>query len=141
MKRKIVIFIVVLIIFICSISCYFFFFHKEKISERKYQCIKLQEQEEKVEYKYLVIIDKDERIQNFNNQKKYILSNKTDFFNKLYTISLKNVKYDSNEDELSITIYGYDGEIINENGEVIYPNYLEYLNQFIDDSYECEFIK
>lgn len=112
------------------------------VSSSKYVCIKeLNLSTKKVVTKYETTVNQDNEITHFYGEKKYIFDDEINYANWLHSTDTRNVDYDSNYDELTITIYIANGEILDENGEVIFPNYLEYINNYVDDDYECKFIE
>ena len=112
------------------------------LSPFKYVCVsELNLSKKQVIMKYEATVDQNNNITYFYEEKKYIFYDLIEYYNALYSTSIRNVNYEGNKDELTIIIYGNHGKIINELGEVINPNYLDYLNQYIDDSYECQIIQ
>lgn len=115
---------------------------ENNFSSFKYVCVsKLNLSKKQVIMRYEATVDQKDNITYFYEEKKYVFFDLIEYSNALYSTSTRNVSYEGNKDELTITIYGNNGKIINELGEVITPNYLEYLNQYIDDSYKCQIIQ
>ena len=52
-----------------------------------------------------------------------------------------DVNYEGNKDDFTITIKSSNEPLIDENGNVINPNYKEYRKQYIDENYQCYFEK
>ena len=90
---------------------------------------------------YKLKINNKNNIVHLYNGKQYIFSDKIDYFNMVHDVSLKNVNYEVNFETLTITINGYDEPIVDENGNIITPNYQEYMKNLIDENYQCAFEK
>ena len=135
--KKIVISIITILLIVIII--YISFYNK---LPQKYICTyEKVNKTNKTIIKYEATLDENDNIKNFYGEKKYILNNESDFENALYSISTRDVDYTGNKEELTITIHITNGQIINENGEVIYPNYLEYIKNYINDDYDCKLDK
>ena len=90
---------------------------------------------------YKLKINNENNIVHLYKGKQYIFSDKIDYFTMVHDVSSKNVDYEVNFETLTITINGYDEPLVDENGNVINPNYKEYRKQYIDENYQCYFEK
>ena len=145
MKKKLI-YIVLLIISFLLLSVFFFMKSDKRIKDENgnytYICqAKFQNSKKKTIQTYKLKLNNDNQILSFYVERKYFYQNDIDYGNDLYTAGLMDVHYEGNMQDLTITIKSDDQPLVDENGNVITPDYREYMKQYIDENYQCDFEK
>ena len=144
MKKK---FLIVLIIFLALFLGIFFFVTRDrriKDEEGNYTYIceaKFQNSKKETTHIYKLKVNDKNEIVKFYTERKYFYHNDSDYWNALYSTGLMDVDFEGNKDDFTITIKSSNEPLIDENGNVINPNYKEYRKQYIDENYQCYFEK
>ena len=144
MKKK---FLIVLIIFLALFLGIFFFVtrdgrRKDEDGNYTYICeAKFQNRKRETLHIYELKVNDKNEIVKFYTERKYFYHNDSDYWNALYSVGQRDVDFEGNKDDFTITIKSSNESLIDEEGNVIYPNYKEYMKQYIDENYQCYFEK
>lgn len=144
MKKKIIIILTIFLILFLGI--FFFAMRDRRIKDEEgsytYICeAKFKNSKKETIHIYKLKVNDKNEIVKFYTERKYFYHNDSDYWNALYSIGLMDVDYEGNKDDFTITIKSSNEPLIDENGNVIYPNYKEYMKQHIDENYQCYFEK
>lgn len=134
MKKIVIIFIVLVIIFL---SCYILINNSQK--EIIKLCISEIENDGYITQKsYQLWIDSNNNVTKIKELKEYIYEDKPKYFYKIHDLRDKDINIASNDETNTISIYGYEGELIDENGDTILISFDEYFKNNMDESYICK---
>lgn len=134
MKKIVIIFIVFVIIFL---SCYILINNSQK--EIIKLCISETENDGYITQKsYQLWIDSNNNVIKIKELKEYIYEDKPKYFYKIHDLRDKDINIASNDETNTISIYGYEGELIDENGDTILISFDEYFKNNMDESYICK---
>lgn len=134
MKKIVIIFIFFVIIFL---SCYILINNSQK--EIIKLCISETENDGYITQKsYQLWIDSNNNVIKIKELKEYIYEDKPKYFYKIHDLRDKDINIASNDETNTISIYGYEGELIDENGDTILISFDEYFKNNMDESYICK---
>ena len=144
MNKKIIIISIILLVFLIGTIFFFSRDRRVKDEEENYTYIckaEFQNSKKETIQIYRLKVNSDNQIVKFYTERKYFYHNDSDYWNALYTAGLMDVNYEGNEDDFTITIKSSDEALIDENGNILTPNYQEYMKNLIDENYQCAFEK
>lgn len=95
----------------------------------------------KVSEIYKLKVNSSNKVVSVFSEKKYFYYDESDYWNALYSFGTRNVDYVGDKENFIITINGLNGELHDESGNVINPNYLEYIKLRENFNYKCSFEK
>ena len=144
MKKKII--IILTIFLILFLGVFFFATRDRRIKDEDgnytYICeAKFQNSKRETLHIYELKVNDKNEIVKFYTERKYFYHNDTDYGNALYSVGQRDVDFEGNKDDFTITIKSSNEALIDEEGNVIYPNYEEYMKQYVDENYQCYFEK
>ena len=144
MNKKIIIISIIVLAFVLGVIFFLTRDRRVKDEEGNYTYIckaEFQNSKKETIQTYELKVNSDNEIVKFYTERKYFYHNDIDYGNALYTAGLMDVNYEGNKDDFTITIRSSNEALIDENGNIITPNYQEYMKNLIDENYQCSFEK